>query len=193
MPLDFGKKTVKEELRRILSTRERKTIADSGLTPSAVLLLLYEDQGEYHILFTKRTEGVEHHKGQISFPGGALEEGDESPLATALRETYEEIGVQVRAAEVLGELDNVRTISSSYVICPFVAVTPRPRQFRLNNEEIERVIAVPIAALLDNPRFREETVILQGQPYATYFYEYGGDVIWGATARILKQFLDLIS
>ncbi len=185
---------MKERIRRILSQREKQNIVGTGapLAPAAVILPLYHKEGEYHILFTKRTEKVEHHKGQISFPGGARHEEDRSLEDTALRETFEEIGVHPEDVEILGELDNMRTVSSSFLITPFVAVIPYPYEFTVNTDEIEELLEVPIAALLDEKNYREEFQIYQGITYWGSVYEYRGKVIWGATARILKQFLDLV-
>lgn len=183
--------TVKERIRRVLSQRESTATVQTGLIPSAVVLPLFEDGGEYHILLTKRTEKVKHHKGQICFPGGTCE-ADEIPMATALRETFEEIGLQAQDVEILGKLDPMRTVSTNFIIHPFVAVIPYPYQFRLNTDEIERIVSVPVAALLDKTRFREETAAYGGERYPAYYYQYEGDVIWGATARILKEFLDLV-
>ncbi|TET39810.1 MAG: CoA pyrophosphatase [Dehalococcoidia bacterium] len=185
---------MKERIRRILSQREKQNIVVTGapLAPAAVILPLYHKEGEYHILFTKRTEKVEHHKGQISFPGGARHEEDRSLEDTALRETFEEIGVRPEDVEILGELDNMGTISSNFLITPFVALIPYPYEFTVNTDEIEELLEVPLSALLDEKNYREEFQIYQGIPYRGSFYEYRGKVIWGATARILKQFLDLV-
>lgn len=185
---------MKERIRRILSQREKQNImtADAPLVPAAVILPLYQKEGEYHILLTKRTEKVEHHKGQISFPGGARHEEDRSLEDTALRETFEEIGVQPEDVEILGQLDNMGTVSSNFLITPFVALIPYPYEFAANRDEIDELVEIPIAALLDEKNYREEFQIYEGRPYWSNVYEYRGKVIWGATARILKQFLDLV-
>ena len=185
---------MKERIRRILSQREKQNIiaTDAPLAPAAVILPLYQKEGEYYILFTKRTEKVEHHKGQISFPGGARHEEDRSLEDTALRETFEEIGVHPEDVEILGELDSMRTVSSSFHITPLVAVIPYPYEFTVNTDEIEELVEVPLSALLDEKNYREEFQIYQGITYWGSVYEYRGKVIWGATARILKQFLDLV-
>ena len=99
--------------------RMRK-IAGASLTPSAVLVPIYHKQGEYYILFTKRTEDVKNHKGQISFPGGVHQEEDRTLVDTALRESAEEIGLMPNDVEVLGELDDTTTVTSSFIISPFV-------------------------------------------------------------------------
>ncbi len=185
---------MKEKIRNILSQRERQTIAfsDARLTAAAVIVPLYEKGGEYHILFTKRTEKVESHKGQISFPGGARQPEDPSLEDTALRETFEEVGVHPQDVEILGELDKMGTISSNFLITPFVAIIPYPYEFAVNRDEIEELVEVPLSALLDKGNYREEFQVYEGRPYQASFYHYKDKVIWGATARILKQFLDLV-
>ncbi len=185
---------MKERIKKILSRREKQDIivTDGPLVPAAVLLPLYHKEGEYHVLFTKRTEKVEYHKGQICFPGGARHPEDRSLADTALRETFEEIGIRPEDVEVLGELDDMGTLTSNFLITPFVALIPYPYEFVVSSDEIEELIEVPIPALLDKGCYREEFYTHQGRPYWSCTYQYKDKVIWGATARILKQFLDLV-
>ena len=178
-------------MKQTLAQRQKSHIVDTSRVPSAVLIPIYYKQGEYHILFTKRTEKVKHHKGQISFPGGAYEEKDGTLLNTALRECAEEIGLPAEAVEPLGELDDFLTISSSYIISPFVSVIPWPYPLKVDPKEVEEIVEVPISALLDKSYLRRGTDTLEGQVITTYFYHYHEKVIWGATARILNQFLDI--
>ena len=182
---------MKERIKRILAHRERKTIPNKGLERAAVLIPIYERGGEYYLVFTRRTEKVIYHKGQISFPGGAHNEG-ETLETTALRESWEEIGLEPKDAEILGGLDEAVTTTSNYVISPFVAFIPYPYKFTKNPEEVEEIIEVPVTALLDKNSFREEVELRHGKPTPAYFYQYHGYIIWGATARILKQFLELV-
>ncbi len=183
-----------KKISRILAQREKQTIilSDAPLTPAAVLLPIYEKEGEYYILFTKRTQKVEHHKGQISFPGGARHEHDRDLKDTALRETFEEIGVRPEDVTILGELDNMSTLTSNFLITPFVGIIPYPYEFIINEDEIEELVEVPLSALADERNYREEVYIIEGAPNMGRVFEYNGRVIWGATARILKQFLDLV-
>lgn len=185
---------MKQKIIQALSQTKKQniTLTEAPLAPAAVLLPLYEKGGEYYILFTKRTEKMQYHKGQISFPGGARHEEDQSLEDTALRETFEEIGVYPQDVEILGQLDSMATISSSFLIAPFVGLIPYPYKFVINPDEIEELVEVPISSLLDKNNYREELQIHQGKSYWVYFYQYQGKVIWGATARILKQFLDLV-
>jgi len=159
---------------------------------SAVLLPIYYKEGEYYILFTKRTETVKNHKAQISFPGGTYQEEDGTLVNTALRECAEEIGLAPSEVEVLGELDDTAT-TSGYIISPFVALIPWPYQFKVNPQETQEIIEVPISVFLDKGHLLQETDTINGEVVTSYFYYYEGRIIWGATAKILNQFLDIFA
>lgn len=182
---------MEERLRQILAARPVQRIKDDIRELSAVLLPLYRKRGEYHLLFTKRTELVRDHKGQISFPGGVYENGDGSLENTALRECAEEIGLEAEQVRVLGRLDDIRTLISNYIISPFVAVIPWPYDFQVSSWEIEEIIEAPVTVFLNNDCMREEREIVDGTETVSYYYHYREWVIWGATARILNQFLDI--
>ncbi len=184
---------MKQQLQQVLTQRQIKRIISPGRIVSAVLIPIYCKDGQYHILFTQRTDRVKTHKGQISFPGGAHEETDKSLVDTALREAQEEIGLKMADVEVLGELDDINSATTDYTISPFVAVIPSPYQFILNEEEAAELIDVPISALLDRRCVRQETETYDGETLTTYFYQYHDKVIWGATARILNQFLNIFA
>lgn len=162
-----------------------------GLVPAAVLLLLRDLAGP-HVLFAKRSQQVAHHKGEFSFPGGVVEARDGSRLEAALREAREEIGLPRESVEILGALDDTETRATQFVITPFVGLVRGPVSYKPDGKEIERVVEIPLAALLDPVNFREEQWEWNGAPHPVYFYEHGGNVVWGVTARILKQFLDLV-
>lgn len=153
-----------------------------NLKASAVLIPLFYEQGQYHLLFTERSTEVESHKGQVCFPGGKHEPSDASLLQTALRETEEEISLKPEDVEVLGELDDIPTFTSNYIISPFVAFIPHPYPFKADSREIREIFSVPVSFLADDANFRQDA----------HCYEYEGHVIWGATARILRQFIDLL-
>ena len=140
---------VKQRLRQALSLRKKRRIIDASQVSAAVLLPIYWKQGQYYLLFTKRTEKVKEHKGQISFPGGGYQQEDGTLVATALRECAEEIGLAASEVEILGELDDVATLTSSYIVSPFVALIPWPYSLKVDRWEIEEIIEVPILALLD--------------------------------------------
>jgi len=184
---------MEQRLREVLSQRQKRHITDANLTPAAVLVPIYYKEGEYYILFTKRTEWLKEHKGQISFPGGARHESDRTLLDTALRESTEEIGLAPDRVKVLGELDDILTETSSYIISPFVALIPYPYQFKVGEQEVGEIIEAPISVLMDKDRLHQETAVLGGKALNFYVYKYKGRVIWGATAKILNQFLDVFS
>ncbi|MFC1955312.1 NUDIX hydrolase [Chloroflexota bacterium] len=178
-----------QRLRQLLSQSPKRHIVDANRVPAAVLVPLYDKLGQFYVLFTRRTEQVTEHKGQISFPGGAYEKDDRTLQHTALRECAEEIGLMAEDTEVLGELNDEVSLTSNYVISSFVALIPWPYKFKLNRAETEEIIEVPVSALLDKSCLRQETETLDGEEITSYFYHYQGRIIWGATARILSQFL----
>lgn len=180
----------RQAIREILSQRQRQAITREGLKPSAVLVLIYEKMGEHYIVLTKRTQDVEHHKGQMSFPGGAYDEGDGDLKTTALREAFEEIGVRGEDVEILGNLDDQATMTSNFVITPFVGAIPCPYRFRVNRKEVEELIEAPVATLLNPDCFRPHGS--RGKPHPHGYYRCGEYNITGITALILKQFLELV-
>lgn len=178
-------------LKSRLGGRTRKSILDNNLKPAAVLLPLFTVNGAYQVLFIKRSRKVEHHKGEVSFPGGICEASDGSFERTALRETHEEIGIRPEDVRVLGMLDDIRTQSTRYRVTPVVGVIPYPYPFALNAREVEKIITIPLAHLLDAGNGVEEEVLREGKAYRGYVYHFGSQVIWGATARILNNFIQL--
>ena len=183
---------MEEELKKALSAHNKKHINCASRIQSAVLVPLFDKSGECSMLFTQRSNKVAYHKGQISFPGGAHSEADSGLLDTALRESWEEIGLKPEDIIVVGELDDLPTVTSSFIISPFVAIIPYPYTFVPNPNEIADIFDVPVSALMDKANFKEEFTISEGEPSSAYSYEYDGRVIWGATARIVKQFLDVV-
>jgi 8-oxo-dGTP pyrophosphatase MutT (NUDIX family) len=182
---------MKEKLRQALASRQKLRINDAELTESAVLVPIFCKDGEYHILFTHRSDLVPHHKGQISFPGGARSKSDATLKDTALRESREEIGLKTKDAEIIGELDDTPTTTSGYNISPFVAFIPYPYKFVLSPYEITEIFCVPISALLQRAKRKKERYTFGGRIYTGYSYEYEGRVIWGATAKIVQQLLEI--
>jgi len=181
-----------DRIRETLASRERKEIYAPDRKESAILVPLYMKDGDLHILFTKRSFDVAHHKGQISFPGGTRSEEDNSPVDTALRESWEEVGLVPGSVDIIGELDDVLTATSNYQIHPYVGLIPYPYKFTINPNEILELIEVPLKSLLDRMNFKEEDSEDSWDAGKAYFYKYKGKVIWGATAIILKQLLDVI-
>jgi len=183
---------MEEDLKSFFAQRTKQYITDKRRISSAVLIPIYRQDGEYHIVFIKRTMTVNVHKGQISFPGGTREKGDKNLLDTALREAEEEIGLRREDVTLLGEMDDEITTTSNYIVTPFVARIPWPYSFTINTEEVEKVISIPVKALLDKSCCNPDTEILNGEKLASFTYDYRGTVIWGATARILNKLLEVI-
>ena len=180
-----------EVIRRVLGSRKKSFLQDSSLIPAAVLLAIYPKDGEYSILFNRRSQMVEHHKGEISFPGGAQDPEDQSYLDTALREAHEEMGIRPEDVTILGELDDVAT-RSRYGIRVFVATIPHDYPFRPNPEEIAEVLEVPIQALRNPANLRYEVRWEDGSLSRAVSYAYREHLIHGATAKMTHQFLELV-
>ncbi len=180
-----------DRIKQILARRVKQTVTDSTLMPAAVFLLLYSKDGEYCILLNKRSDQVEHHKGEISFPGGARDPEDRDFLDTALRETEEEMGISRDDVTVLGELDDVVT-RSNYGVRVYVGTIPYPYPFNPSAVEIAEVLEVPVSMLLDQANIRRETRWVDEQLGTSVSYAYGDHLVFGATAKILQQFLELL-
>ena len=176
-------------MRELLSRGNKVRITDPSRTRAAVLVPIFRKDGQYYLLFIKRTNRVRVHKGQISFPGGAYEEHDGSLLNTALREAAEEIGLAADDIQILGELDDQESITTNYVITPFLGLIPHLYHFRLDRHEVQELLEVPISALLGKDN--QHTEILPDKR-VSYSYRYGNELIWGATARILKPLLEIL-
>jgi len=181
-----------ERLRSRLLKEERPLAPEPGRTPAGVLLLLLPKPEGYAVLLTKRTDLVEHHKGEISLVGGARDPEDATLLETALREAQEEMGVRPEDVEVLGALEPARPLTSPFVIQPYVGLLPYPYPFRPSPQEIAQVLEVPLASLQDPANLREEARLRHGKVVREHWFAYGEHLIYGATARILRRFLDLL-
>jgi 8-oxo-dGTP pyrophosphatase MutT (NUDIX family) len=190
--MKYCEKDFVNQIREILFSRKRKVIEHPPFSHAAVLIPLFQKDKDCHLLFTKRSDQVKYHKGEISFPGGVVDEEDSELEKTALREAFEEIGLEEKDVQVIGVLDDIVTITQ-FIVTPFIGLFPYPYSFKLSPIEIAELIEVPISALLDENCFSEKEIIRGTGKEVVLAYQYENHIIWGATARILKQFLDLIS
>ena len=169
---------------------QRARLHDPDLVRAAVALLLERVPG-YNVVLTKRTQDVEHHKGEISLAGGMQDPTDSDLVATALRELHEEIGIDPGTVRVLGRLDDLATVTG-FLVTPIVAAIDAGHAFRPHQAEVERVLRVPLAVLRDPTHWFDDIRSWRGRTYALRSCRYGPDVIWGATSRILQHFLAVI-
>lgn len=157
---------------------------------SAVLVPLYEEGGEVYVVMTRRSPHMRKHRWEVSFPGGRHDDDDESLWHTALRETYEEIGLDQSLPRPIGELDRFVTVSSVSLVSPLVAVLPgRPPGLVASPDEVEAILHVPASELLLDDVFREELWPINEIYRPITFFELDGDTVWGATAAMLRQLL----
>jgi 8-oxo-dGTP pyrophosphatase MutT (NUDIX family) len=161
-----------------------------GFARAAVLVPIFEKDGEVNVLLTRRPPGMRRHAGQISFPGGRIEAG-EDPLAAALREATEEVGLDPAAAQVMGPLSETIVLRSAFRLTPWVAAVPYPYPYVAAPDEVERILEVPLAALVAPGAHRVERGEAWGLPVEVHEFSAGADVIWGATARVLAELVDV--
>lgn len=160
---------------------------DTRLKCAAVLLPLMRFDDQWHVLFTRRTDRVESHKGQVSFPGGACDEGETTPEQTALREAEEEIGVNPADVQVIGRLSRLITISN-FRVSPIVGVIPFPYAFKIAGVEVARVFTIPLLWLANRSNYWEFPFGNSDRSLIAY-HPYDGELLWGATARMTVTFL----
>ena len=174
-----------------LARRATITAAPEGLMPAAVMLLLYRKDDDYCVLLNKRSMTVEYHKGEMSFPGGAKDPEDADFEATARRETHEEMGIAPEDITLLGRLDDNVT-RSNFLVKVFVGTIPYPYEFRPSSVEIAEVVEIPLSVLRDPASWRWDSRLEDGQRTAVRSYGYREHLVYGATAQILDQFLDVV-
>jgi 8-oxo-dGTP pyrophosphatase MutT (NUDIX family) len=160
--------------------------------PAAVLCALFDEGSQAEVVLTRRSSRLRSHTSQVSFPGGRLEEG-EAPLAAALREAREEVGLDPAAIDVFARLSTVQIMSNPAPIVPFVGALPGRPVLRPNPAEVERAFTVPLAELGEPDVYREEVwTFPDGLERRMYFFELVGETVWGATARMLHELLDVV-
>jgi 8-oxo-dGTP pyrophosphatase MutT (NUDIX family) len=189
--VSFGPEIL-ERLGRILPPDEGSPPV-GDLRPAAVLIPLFVREDTVYVVLTKRTENVRTHQGQVSFPGGSFETGDGTLEQTALREAHEEVGLRPQDVRILGVLDDLPTFVSGFLVRPFVAEVPHPYEFVHDVTEVDHVFSPPLDLFADPTRRREEIRERDGVSYPMTSFDVDGNVVWGATARMLLQLIERIT
>jgi 8-oxo-dGTP pyrophosphatase MutT (NUDIX family) len=175
-----------------ISLHRRRTVENDSLVRSAVLVPFVETGGGLSLLFTKRTDTIGRHKGQISFPGGVEDKNDDSPVATALRESFEEIGIPSPAIQIFGLLNDFQT-PSKFRVTPVAGYIKKIPKLSISKDEVAEVILVPFSEFLDPSKRRSEIRMRDGKEFEIYFYNVWKEPIWGVTGHIIKEMVDLLS
>jgi len=181
--------SLETRIAEILARRKRLALEPQNLVRAAVLVTLLRNDDEYCLLFTKRPKELKNHPGQISFPGGGFEEQDITLKGTILRELHEEIGLLESDVQFLGNLDDYAS-TTGYLITPFVGSIPYPYDFKINRREVSELLFVPVNEFRKPPSVGY--VVRDGKPYPVYYYDLSQRVVWGATARIVKNFIEVV-
>lgn len=185
-----------EEIRAALLTAEGNhypNLLTQSLRSAAVLVPLMAINGQWHMLFIHRTETVEDHKGQVSFPGGVADLDDKNAIGTALREAFEEVGILPADVNILGCLEPIATVSN-YLITPVVGTFPWPYHLKPSVYEVERIFSIPLS-WLKTPDHWEEKIYKHpggGEGMVVFYQPYDGEILWGITARIAVSLLQII-
>ena len=176
-------------LREVLARRPAIEIDAPQHRRACVLIPVIRDAGSWSILFTQRAENLAAHSGQISFPGGSVENGETLEQA-AIREAEEEVGIPPQSVELIGRLDDVIT-HSGFLVAPFVGIIHEPVEYVMQESEVVEIFEVPIETLLAEGSPEVRHVDFKGLTYPAYFFRTEQMEIWGLTGRMLKAFLDV--
>jgi 8-oxo-dGTP pyrophosphatase MutT (NUDIX family) len=179
----------------LLPVEELPKVALPGRSrrPAAVLCAVFDEHGQAHVVLTRRSSRLRSHTHQVSFPGGRIDPGEE-PAHAALREAEEEVGIPPAQVRLIGRLSSLRTVMNPAPITPYVGVLPGRPDLKPNPAEVERAFTVPVAELFDPAVFREEIWRFpDGSEREMQFFELVGDTVWGATARMLYELMELIA
>jgi len=179
-----------EALRAAVREQPRVPMHRDGYRRAAVLIPLIPTDGDWDLLLTRRNSDLPHHRGQIAFPGGSVDEGEDCQMA-ALREAEEEIGLIPSRVEVLGCQDDIWT-PSGFIISPVHGVVPANEDLHANPAEVARIFRVPLSYFADDRNVDIQRIEFEGKEREVYFYRYDGETIWGATALIIRNFLRII-
>ena len=175
-----------------LSIREKKSCTYPDYRCASVLILLVNKNNSPHVILTLRTDSVSTHKGQVSFPGGGVDDTDENYLFTALRETHEEIGVPPEKIKILGEFDDYISLAG-FEVHVYAGITDYPVEYNLSADEIDTILEVPLSIFCNKEYYKCDIIQHKGNEVAVYYYDWQGTTIWGMTARILTDFAEMIT
>ncbi|PKB59984.1 MAG: hypothetical protein BZY65_02175 [SAR202 cluster bacterium Ae2-Chloro-G2] len=178
-------------IRKAVKSSSGRFVGEANLKLAGVMVLLTHRDGEYWIILNRRSMTVKHHKGEISFPGGSKDVTDSDLLFTALRETQEEMGINPEEVEVLGKID-VTPTQTGFLICPFVGIIDHPYKFSLSKSEVESILEIPLSGLFSTNYRCDEIKSSKDQLQKVPVYSFDGNVVYGATARILNNLAELI-
>jgi len=198
MQINLSKEIISQKLKQAIAEKETATIGfseinqndETNLKCAAVLVPLVWQDDEWHLLYTRRTDTVESHKGQVSFPGGACDDGETTPEQTALREADEEIGIRPSDVTILGRLSDMITVTY-FQVTPVVGVVKWPTVFRVGEDEVARVFTIPLGWLA-NPSNRWQFERPETKRGLIAYHPYDGELLWGATARMTVDFLEIL-
>jgi 8-oxo-dGTP pyrophosphatase MutT (NUDIX family) len=193
---DHGSGPTFDEVRARLATApppRRSPLEGTGVRASAVLAPIYpSSDGHAVVVLTRRAQHLRVHRGEVSFPGGGQDPGEDL-RTTALREAWEEIALDPDSVEVVGQLDHLQTVTSSSFIVPFVGLLPGPPDLVANPDEVERILHVPLGELLADGVYHAERWGLAPLDRELSFFDVEGDTIWGATGAMLRNLLLLLT
>jgi 8-oxo-dGTP pyrophosphatase MutT (NUDIX family) len=182
-----------QQLATTLAERPRRCLADDEATIAAVLVPLQQVEDGVHVVYTRRGRALPNHAGQVAFPGGVCDRGRDRDLAaTALREAHEEIGLDQADVRLLGPLDDICTVTSRFVITPYVGIVPYPYTWTPCAREVDAVFSVALERLLAPDAERRELWDFDGTAVPIDFFPIDGHVIWGATHRITRNLLNVL-
>lgn len=183
--------TFADEIRNNLERRDKKCCNYPDYRSASVLILLVNKNSSPHVILTLRTDTVSTHKGQVSFPGGGVDDTDRDYLFTALRETHEEIGVPPEKIKILGEFDDYISLAG-FEVHVYAGTTDYPVEYMLSEDEIDTVLEVPLSIFRNREFDKCDIIKHEGKEVAVYYYSWDGATIWGMTARILTDFAQII-
>jgi 8-oxo-dGTP pyrophosphatase MutT (NUDIX family) len=182
---------IRERIAGMFAQLQRRRLEEEYFREAAVLMLVFEDRGDPHFLLTRRTEEVSTHKGQVSFPGGMRQDG-ETLEQTALRETFEEVGIDGRRIEILGRFHDYLSITG-HLVAPFAGYIGGRFDTVAQSREVAQILRVPFSIFKDPDRLHIRPMLRSGRLMDVYYYRYEPAEIWGLTAHIIKDFVEALA